>query len=173
MKKILKYSGIAVFSLVIVFFSMGFLFPSFEYENSVIVNKPAEQSFKVFTDVLKLSEWIPGFKRVKLLSGKQNETGSIIEMMLEQEGKTFILTQKITNYKENELFAFALDNDVLSNNCEIKFISKGTSTEIISSNHITGKNIFWKSLFVFSHSYFKKQSKEMYENLKKVIEESN
>ncbi|MBI4930933.1 MAG: SRPBCC family protein [Bacteroidetes bacterium] len=173
MKKTLKYSGLVLFVIVITFFSLGIFIPSFEYENKVTVNKPIEQSFKIFNNVLKLSEWVPGFKGIRLLNGKQNEIGSKMELTLVQGSETYIVSQEITEFKENEVFAFSLDNDMLTNECKIKFINKGTSTEIISSNHITGKNIFWKSLFVFSHSYFKAQSKEMYDKLKEVIEISN
>ncbi|MEK6615242.1 MAG: SRPBCC family protein [Bacteroidota bacterium] len=173
LKKYLLYSALPILVLAIIFFSAGIIFPIISYESKVTVKKPVEQSFRVFTDVFTFSEWIPRFITIKWLSGKQNEIGSKWEMTIEQEGKEYRMTETLIAFKENELFAFKLENDMLTNDVEIRFANKGETSEIISSNHITGKNIFWKSLFVFSPSYFKQQSKEMYDTLKKVIEKSN
>jgi len=173
MKKILKCLGVIILLLVSAFFSLGIFIPSLNYDNKILVNKPVEQSFRVFTNVFSFSEWIPGFKNIKWLSGKQNEIGSKWEMTVVQEGEKYTMTETLTYFKENELFAFKLENDMLTNDVEIRFVNKGETSEIISSNHIEGKNIFRKSLFVFSHSYFKQQSKEMYDKLKEVIEKEN
>jgi hypothetical protein len=91
-------------------------------------------------------------------------------MTIELNGENYVTTEELTAFKENELLAFTLKSDVLSSNVEVKFINNGNSTEIISSNKAEGKNIFWKSLFVFSKSIFSERDKVMYDRLKKVIE---
>ena len=61
----------------------------------------------------------------------------------------------------------------MSNDIEIVFTSKGQRTLITAHNKVSGKNIFWKSLFVVSKSYFKNVQQKSYEKLKIVIEEKN
>jgi len=111
MKKILKCLGVIILLLVSAFFSLGIFIPSLNYDNKILVNKPVEQSFRVFTNVFSFSEWIPGFKNIKWLSGKQNEIGSKWEMTVVQEGEKYTMTETLTYFKENELFAFKLEND--------------------------------------------------------------
>ncbi|HEY4800882.1 MAG TPA: SRPBCC family protein [Bacteroidia bacterium] len=172
-KKIFKYILGFISLVVLVFFSFGILTPSIDYDTKIAVSKSAETSFKTFTDVMKLSDWVPGFKGVKLLSGQQLVVGTTIEVTVEQEGKTYVLLQEITGIKENELVEFTLSNNMLSNDCKIRFEKFADHTDIIASDHIQGKNIFWRALFAMDQSRFKKQSAEMYARLKNVIEKSN
>lgn len=173
MKKIAVYFLISILLLVIIFFSLGIFIPSFSYESRIIVNKPVEQAFTVFNSPFALSEWVPGLKNVKWISGRQNEVGSKWEMTIELNGEIYVTTEELTAFKANEFFAFTLNSDALSSNVEVRFINKGNSSEIISSSKAEGKNIFWKSLFVFSKSVFSKRDKVMYDQLKKIIEASH
>lgn len=170
MKRAIKYFLLFLLLLAIAFFFIGIIIPSFTYESRITVNKPIEQSFKVFNSPFLLAEWIPGLKGVRWISGTQNEIGSKWEMTIELDGKIYTTTEELTVFKENELLAFTLNSDVLSSNVEVKFINKGESTEIISSSKAEGSNIFWKSIFVFYKSIFSKRDKVMYDRLKKVIE---
>jgi|ERR1035437_3800319 hypothetical protein len=173
MKKIIKYLLLAILLLVVVFFSLGIFVPTINYETKVTVNNPVGQSFRVFNSPFLMSAWIPGLKNVRWISGRQNEIGSKWAMTIEEDGNQYIMTEELVAFKENELFVVKIENEDFTNDMEVRFTDKGVTSEICSYNHVTGKNIFLKSLFVFSKSIFIKRDKKMYEQLKKIIEETH
>lgn len=173
MKKVLRFIVIGIFALAVLFFSLGLFIPTFSFDNVVEVNKPIEKTFAEFNDVSNMYKWIPGFQFIEPISGWPNEVGSKWKLVVKQEGKRMELIETMTACKENEVFAFNLSNEMMSNDIEIVFTSKGQRTLITAHNKVSGKNIFWKSLFVVSKSYFKNVQQKSYEKLKIVIEEKN
>ena len=170
MKKFLKRAGITILVIVIIFFSAGIIFPSITYESKVTVNKPVETSFAVFTSPFKLSDWVTGLKGIGLISGIPNTIGSKWKFIVEQNGKKLELVQTMKEFKLNELFVTHADNELFTDDVEVKFISKGTTTEIIATSHLSGKNIFWRSVFVCAQFYLGSNDQKMYDKLKEVIE---
>ena len=170
MKKFMKYVGITLLVIILVFFSLGLFVPSVSYESKVVVNKPVETSFGVFTNALKLEDWITGLKGIGWISGNQNEIGSKWKFIITRNGTAYEMVQTLDGFKTNELFAFKTDNDLFTNQADVKFINKGTSTEIIATSRLNGNNIFWRSVFFIGQSYLAAQDQEMYDKLKGVIE---
>ena len=170
MKKFLKRFLLTILILVIVFFSLGIIFPTVTYESKINVNKPVEKSFGVFTNAMKLSDWIIGLKGIGWISGNQNEVGSKWKFIITRFGNDYELIQTLNAFKQNELFSSNSDNDSFINNVEVKFISKGNSTDIVATSHLSGKNIFWKSAFFCGQSVLHSQDQAMYDKLKEVIE---
>ena len=171
MKKVLRFIVIGIFALAIIFFSLGLFIPAFSFDNVVEVNRPVEKAFAEFNDVSNMYKWIPGFQFIEPISGWPNEVGSKWKLVVKEEEERIELIETITAYKKNEVFAFNLSNEMMSEDVEIVFTSKGKNTIITAHNKVNGKNIFWKSLFVVSKSYFKNAQQESYEKLKIVIEE--
>lgn len=172
-KKFLKYFSISILLIVIIFFSTGIIFPSISYESKATVNKPVETSFGVFTNAIKLSDWVVDLKGIGWISGGQNEVGSKWKFIVTRNGRDYELIQTMKAFRQNELFVTNADNELFTDDVEVKFISKGTSTEIIAISNLTGKNIFWKSAFVFGQFFLHKQDQQMYDKLKEVIEKEN
>ncbi len=170
MKKFLKRFLITILILVVVFFSLGIIFPSISYETKVTVNKPVEKSFGVFTNAMKLSDWVIGLKGIGWLSGNQNEVGSKWLFIVTQNGRDYKLIQTLREFKQNELFTTNADNEIFSDDVQVKFIPKGTSSEIIASSTLSGKNIFWRSAFFCAQFYLSGNDQKMYNKLKEVIE---
>ncbi|MFI5164275.1 MAG: SRPBCC family protein [Bacteroidia bacterium] len=173
MKKFLNYTSITILVIVIIFFSIGIIFPSISFESKITVNKPVETSFAVFTNPFKLSDWVTGLKGIGWISGAQHGVGSKWKFLVTKFGRDYELIQTMKVYKENELFVSNSDNELFSDDVEVKFISKGTSTEIIATSHFSGKNIFWRSVFVFARPFLQKDDQAMYDKLKEVTEKSN
>jgi len=173
MKKFLKRAGITLLIIVIIFFSAGICCPTISYESKVTVNKPVETSFGVFTNAFKLFDWVTDLKGIGWISGSQNEVGSKWKFIVTQNGTDYELIQTMKAFKQNELFVTNADNKLFTNDVEVKFISKGTSTEIIATSNLKGKNIFWRSVFVFARFYLNGNDQKMYDKLKEVIEKEN
>ena len=173
LKKFLKYFSIIILVLVILFFSMGIIFPAITYESKVTVNKSAEISFGVFTSPFKLSDWVTGLKGIGLISGIPNTVGSKWKFIITQNGTDYELIQTMKELKLNELFVTHADNELFTDDVDVKFISKGNSTEIIATSHMSGKNIFWRSAFACAQFYLGSNDQKMYDKLKEVIEKEN
>ena len=173
MKKFLKRFLITILVLVIIFFSLGIIFPSITYETKITVNKPVETSFAVFTSPFKLSDWITGLKGIGLISGIPNTVGSKWKFIITQNGKDYELIQTMKELKPNELFVTHADNELFTDDVKVKFISKGTATEIIATSNLSGKNIFWRSVFTCAQFYLGSNDQKMYDKLKEVIEKEN
>ena len=170
MKKLLKRVGITILVIVIIFFSAGICCPSITYESKVTVNKPIETSFGVFTNAFKLSDWVIGLKGIGWISGAQNEVGSKWKFIVTQNGTDYELIQTLKTYKQNELFITNADNELFTDDVEVKFTSNGASTQIIATSNLKGENIFWRSVFVFAKFYLHGNDQKMYDKLKEVIE---
>ena len=169
-KKFLKPVLIVILVLAVLFFCLGLFIPSITYESKVTVSKPVETSFGVFTNAFKLSDWITGLKGIAWISGNQNEVGSKWKFIVRQNGRDLELIQTLKAFKQNELFFTNADNELFNDDVEVKFISKGTSTEIIATSRLTGKNIFWKSVLAVGQLHLASNDQKMYDKLKEVIE---
>lgn len=173
LKRFLKYFLITLPILTVLFFSLGLLLPTVTYESKITVNKSVETSFGTFTNALKLSDWVIGLKGIAWISGNQNEVGSKWKFIVTQNGRDFELIQTLKEFKKNELFVSLADNEWFIDEVEVKFISKGPSTDIIATSHVQGKNIFWRSAFVVAQPLLRINDHAMYDKLKEVIEKGN
>ena len=87
--------------------------------------------------------------------------------------KTLLVSAFMSTVLSSAVFAagtsYEVGDDVHNTN-EVKFTSNGTSTEIIATSNLKGKNIFWRSVFVFAKFYLHGNDQKMYDKLKEVIE---
>lgn len=111
--KILKYILGIIAALVVIFFMIGVFVSTFTYENKVEVNAPVEKAWAVFTDESRMGEWLTGLKSIETISGNPGEVGSIYRLVFVQNGEEMVMTEEVTAFQQNELFAFNLDNDVM------------------------------------------------------------
>jgi hypothetical protein len=119
---------------------------------------------------MKLKDWITGFKNISHVSGFPNEVGSQWELTIEEDGEEISMLEELTAYELNKLFALKIDSEVLTTYVEIRFEEVDSGTEIIVSNRVIGKNIFFRSLFPLYKSYLAETTQADYEKLKSVIE---
>jgi uncharacterized membrane protein len=173
MKKFLKYFLIVIVLIVVVFLSLGLLFPSHEYTIPVTVNAPVEKTFAVFNDTTKLKEWLTRLKAMENISGKLHEAGSKWKIVFDDHGSEISMTETITAFKENELVSFDIENDFIKSTNEVRFVPKGNATEVIAHVHYSGTGIFQKSILALFSGMVKKQQEESYNLLKQVVEKSN
>jgi len=169
--KILKYIlGIAAI-LVLAFLTLGLFTPELNYETLTEIDAPLEHAFAVFTDGDRSSEWLVGLKSIENISGQEFEVGSMWRLTFEQDGEVMVMTEEVTAYKENEVFAFTIDSDVLIADVEIRFIPlDSTRTKIVATSTSVGKNILWRSMLAIVKSDIIERDQENYNRLKQLIE---
>lgn len=148
------------------------LTPSVSYENEIVVNKPANESWAVMSDESNLPKWIEGFKRTELVSGMENTVGVVSKVYVEENGEEMMMEETITAVKPNEHMAMTFTMDFMDMDYEMLFKEKDGKTTISSKSTTMGNGIFAKSLISFMSGSMKEQEDKNLNNLKKIIEEN-
>ena len=167
--KILKYLGIVITILLVVFLSLGLAIPSFDYTSVVLINASPEKCWAVLHDTSRMKKWMPGFERPTLKSGVHFQTGAVYELIIRQEER-YVMREVVKAVKMPERSSYELTNDILKSEYDFNLVPKGSKTQIITHYHITGNNLIWKSIFALSKSYLQKGSQTQLDLLKVEIE---
>ena len=168
--KIAKWVTLVILLILIGFFTLGLVKPTVQYESKIVVDQPVDKAFMVFLDVSKMGEWLTGFKKIEIVKGMPNIPGSIFNLTMEINGKEITVTEEVTDFRWNDHFSFILNHDIMSVECENKFIARDMKTEISCTYVVTGKNLFWRSIDVLMKGKMEKQAQDDFDKLKKVIE---
>lgn len=172
MMKYLKYLLGLIVLVVIIFFGKGLLTPSISYENEIVVNKSAAESWAVMSDESKLSQWIKEVKKIELVSGTPNTVGAVSNVYVDEGGQEMVMKETITKLTPNELMAMTFTMDFMDMEYEMHMKEEGGKTTITSKSTTTGNGIFAKSMLSFMGGSMKTQEDNNLSNLKKLIEEN-
>lgn len=167
--KIVKIILATLAGIILLFLSIGLLFPSYEYQSSIVVNASPEKCWTVYHDTKKMSEWLEGFESLTLKSGEQLTLGSTYEIVITDDGHRMVMNEKIIEVNAPTKVTYELNNDALKS--EFSFSFEGiNSTTVTTKYKITGNNVLWRSILLLSKSYMSTEAKKQLEGLKNVIE---
>ena len=167
--KILKYLGIVMLALFLVFLSLGFFAKSFEYSTSISVMAPPEKCWVILHDTTRMKTWMHGFKRLELKSGKDMQPGAVYEITVVQD-KRYVMRETLKEVKAPTFAEYELTNEVMKTEYNLTLVSRNGMTEITSHNRITGNNLIWRSILFLSKSYLEGASQTQLDLLKLEIE---
>jgi uncharacterized protein YndB with AHSA1/START domain len=171
-KILLGFLGI-ILLLVICFLALGFMYPTLTTETRLTINKPRDVVWQYFTNQNTLKDWLPNVKSIENISGEPMTAGSKFKMTFDDNGGEIVMTETMTEVKAPEIFAFTLENNVITAHDRITFIDKGDKTDVVENNTFSGGNVFWRSLFALMKSNFEKKAAENYQRLKTNVEKIN
>lgn len=171
--KALKIVAIVLLSLFLVAFVISLVAPSeYRSESKVTINAPLKHTFAVFMEEDRMSEWLEGYVSMKLIEGNKLEVGSKHEMVMEIEGQRSVMIETVTGFKENEYFAFDLENDDVFMNMDISFSAKDSlTTEIVAKSVFIPKAFIVKVMMPLMDDGGARQQKN-YNNLKAIVEDT-
>ncbi len=166
-----------VFLIIVVLISVGFILigvivPKISYETTITTNKPVEETWDMFSDTELMAEWMQGFKSKKVLSGDATTPGSTYEVIIVQNDEEYVMTETLVEYKEDELYVFTIENDILLSKQEVHFKSDGDGTIVTEKSVTEGKSLIMKSIISLTKSIFQKNSDEKYNSFKKLVDEA-
>jgi|SRR6185295_5478833 len=170
--KILKYAGITIASLLVIFLGVGWFIPSYEYSVRVAVNAAPEKCWEVLHDTSRMKKWLPGFVSLKLTEGEYLQPGSVYEVILVQD-KVYRMQETLTEINPPRGSAYVLTNDVMKSEYNFKLSGSSGQTEIVAQYIVTGNNLIWRSILWLSKSYLQKNAQGQLDSLKVEIETSN
>lgn len=169
--KFLKYFVIILLSLTAVFFFIGFISPTFEYENKVTINRPVNEVFSYFINPDNLKKWMEGLERVESIEGMPLTAGSKYNLIIMQKKDSITVTEEVTTFKPNAVFAFHLYNRVIDCHATLTFVASGRSTVFTNHDVVEGKGVFFRSLLSIMRSGLHSSEQHIYERFKKAVEE--
>lgn len=166
----LKYIFIGLGVVILAFFSIGLMHPSFNYENEVQINSNIEHSFEVFTNDSLGPQWLTGLKGYEVIEGAPHQPGSKFLMKFETEGQKFEFVETLTDFIPNEKFAFSMVTDYFDGEVSITFTESNGGTLLKATTTNYPKGLFNRSMFYLMKSSLQAQSQLSYKNLKQLIE---
>lgn len=153
------------------FYVIGLVKPTVTYETKVVVNRSAEQTWKIFSNKELMSQWMPGFVKIENIKGEALQKGSEFKLYVKENGQDFEMIEKVVEVIPEQLYEFELENGILRNHIKIKFVeTQAFTTEITQYSEVSAQNWFLRSLFVFFKSQFKEQDEKTLLALKKLVE---
>ena len=170
MKKAILYILGILFLLVIGFFCIGFFAPSIEYTTTIEINKPRDLTWNVMRE---RKDWVSGFKSFEQISGMPNQVGSRAKITVVRDGREMYFDSELLDIKPPEMAVTELTNDMLTHDATVHLTENNGKTTIVSNEKITGKNAFFRSLFVLFKSSITSVSQKSFEGLKQAVESSN
>ena len=170
--KTIKIVLIALLSVIVGFVCIGILNSEQEFENQVIVNRPVADCFAVFNNEANMGKWMDNFEQIEKISGNPNEVGSKYKLVFVDGAEEMALFETLTAFKENELFSFDYDNDLITGHVDVHFVAAGSATKIIARSRYSANGFFMQCLFPFFQGTMQQQSQKNYDQLRELIEGS-
>ena len=167
--KALRITLYLITGIVLLFFSLGVIVPSYVYQSSIVVNASPEKCWAAYHDTKEMAERLEGFESLTLKSGELLSPGSMYEIVVNDKGRRMVMSEKIMEIIAPNKISYELNNDV--SRSEFSFSFEGiASTTITSKCKISGNSILWKSILFLSKSFTVNAVPQQFEGLKKVIE---
>lgn len=171
-KKIIFILLGVIAALIIGFVAIGYVKPEYRGSVSVTVNAPVSKTFAVFNDTANMHKWMNNFKSINNISGAKNEVGSKWAITYNENGRDLVITETITAYEPEKLFAFDMEDEFAKFQIEIHFEEVNGQTVIKQTSKGAGKNIPARSMIALVSGSIEKQQQEMYNKLKTLVESS-
>ena len=147
--KILKYILFAVLGLIVLFLSLGLIYPSVSYGHEIKVDKSIEEAWAVSQDETKYGEWLEGFKSMELISGEKYQTGSKYKVVVAPGNgqPDFEMTETLVSIKEFDHVTMHFDSEAMDFEQTIFFSETDDGATVKSDSKVIGKNLMSRSMF--------------------------
>ncbi|MFG0315972.1 MAG: SRPBCC family protein [Planctomycetota bacterium JB042] len=162
---------IAVF--LVGFLGLGLASESIEYRNEIVIDRPPEEVWAVFSDPDRAKSWMTGLERIENLSGEHLQVGSRWKLVFLEGGEEIEVLETVTAVEPNRRFAFDLDAEPMLGHTEVRFEPEGEGTRLVATNEMRAKGLIWRAVFRLSRTMFQARSQEQYALLKARIEEGS
>ena len=171
--KILKWILGILIALFLLFILIGFISPTYDESIVTEIDAPVEKTFAIANDEKYMSQWLENYKSMELIKGDGKSKGSQWKVVFDQNGKDFEMIETVTDYIENEKFAFDINDDHGKYNISLNFEEKNGKTILTERMVGAAKGMMDKSFVALMKSSIKKQKSGWYQNLKKLVESTD
>lgn len=168
--KAVKITLYIVIILSVVFFATGLIVKETKYITEVEVNKPLAETFALFNNVSKIKQWFPEYKSIEAVDKKPEITGSIYNIIVENNGQKVVIKEKILAYIENEKVTLSLDREGVVEIDDYTFKSDGSKTIITLNSSYQAKSYILGCVLPYFKGAFKQIDQKYLNNFKMFSE---
>jgi len=97
--------------LTVLFFGTGLVVKESSYSAIVTINKPLEETFKMFNDTTTITKWNPEYTSIEVVDSKSGVTGSVYNIIIKHNEETVIVKEKVLAYVKNEKVTLVFDRE--------------------------------------------------------------
>lgn len=169
--KIIKIILSIIIGLSLIFFATGIIIKETKYTVEVSINKSVEQVFTEFSKIENSKNWIPDVKKITTIQETQEITGNSYQVVVDNNGEEFIITESILDYEPNQKITIFFDAENMLKNNNFVFQSQGTNkTRIVLEATCKSDSYMLSCVFPYFKSVFSKQDLAYLENFKTYVE---
>ncbi|MCH3883091.1 MULTISPECIES: SRPBCC family protein [Tenacibaculum] len=168
--KVIKIILGIIIALTVVFLATGLVVKETKYTAEIEVNKPIEEVFALFDNPEALKDWMPEVQSIKPIEVRAGKIGSSYKMLIESQGQTMEMTEKIMSHVLNEKMTFQFDSDQMIKTDDFNFIANGNKTKIVQHCTVEAKSYIMSCMFPYFKSALQTQSVSYMNRFKELAE---
>lgn len=157
--------------LTFAFFATGIIIKETTYTAKVTVNKPIALVFKEFNKHENAKNWIPEIKSFETVNENFGKTGSVYNVIIENQGQEIKMTQRILAYVPNEKVTFYFDAENMLKKDDYLFTEKDGVTTINLNASCNSKTYIMSCMLPYFKGKLENQSQEYLNNFKEFLEQ--
>jgi uncharacterized protein YndB with AHSA1/START domain len=170
MKTVKIVLGILVV-LTVVFFGTGLVIKESQYTVEANINKPIEETFQLFNNQEKISQWMPEIKNIETIEKKPGITGSEYRVTVDNNGEVVSMKEKVLAYVPNEKVTLFIDAENVLKTDDYTFVKEGDQTKIILNATYEAESYILACVFPYFKGKFKEVDENSLNNFKEFAEQ--
>ena len=168
--KTVKVILIIIVILTLAFFATGIVVKETSYKAEVVINKPLEVVFAEFNNSENTKKWISEIKKFEVVEENHGKTGSLYNIVVENQGQEIKMTQKVMAYVPNEKVTFFFDAENMLKKDDYTFSENNGITTINLNSSCNSKSYIMSCMLPFFKGKLEEQSQRYLENFKEFVE---
>tara|TARA_B100000795_G_C22803315_1_gene443166 strand:- start:1037 stop:1558 length:522 start_codon:yes stop_codon:yes gene_type:complete len=158
--------------LTVFFFGTGLVIKESSYTSQITIQKPLEETFLMFNDITKFTNWNPEYSSIDIIDLKPGITGSRYDIKVQHNNLTVVVKEKVLAYVKNEKVTLFFDRDGVIETDDYIFTSDGNNTFITLNASYQAKSYILGCVLPYFKSKFKKIDEVSLDNFKIFAEKT-
>jgi len=147
-------------------------FPSISYTNEWKINAPIDFTYSAFMNFNNRPYWMPGFKKIKLISGTDNAEGAVYMFEIRSFFSNTYFKETVKDIETNREYIFDLENEQMHAHNQIIFLISGADkTTLLSKTRLQGKTKYDQAVIKLLERNLRKKSDHSFKLFKSFVED--
>jgi uncharacterized protein YndB with AHSA1/START domain len=157
--------------LTIAFLGTGIVIKETTYAAEVTIDKPISLVFEEFNKHENSKNWIPEIKSFETVNENFGKTGSVYNIIIENQGQEIKMSQRILAYVPNEKVTFYFDAENMLKKDDYVFTEKDRVTTITLNASCNSKTYIMSCMLPYFKGKLENQSQVYLDNFKEFLEQ--
>ena len=168
--KTIKVILIIIIILTVAFLVTGLVVKETTYQASVTIDKPISEVFNEFNISENTKNWIPEIISIETVNENLGKTGSVYNIVIENQNQEIMMTQRVIAYVPNEKVTYYFDAENMLKKDDYVFFEKDGATVITLKSACNSKTYIMSCMIPYFKGKLEDQSQLYLDNFKEFIE---